>query len=74
MHPIRAQITKIDGFSGHADRSELLDFFRCQNAARVRQVFVVHGEPESAESLRRGLLDEGYPNVVIPSRGQVFEL
>ena len=74
MHPIRAQITKIDGFSGHADRSELLDFFRCQQASRVRKVFVVHGEPESAESLRQGLLDKGYPNVVIPSRGQVFEL
>ncbi|MBO4621090.1 MAG: MBL fold metallo-hydrolase [Paludibacteraceae bacterium] len=74
IHPIRAQISKIDGFSGHADRSELLDFFRCQDAGRVRKVFVVHGEPEAAESLRNGLLDNGFHDVAIPSRGQVFEL
>lgn len=74
MHPIRAKVTKIDGFSGHADKKEILEFFRCQDASRVRKVFVVHGEPEAAESLSEGLRNAGFKNVTVPSRGQVFEL
>ena len=52
----------------------LLDFFRCQCAAEVRRVFVVHGEPEAAESLGEGLREAGFGNVAVPVRGQVFEL
>lgn len=74
IHPIRAQITKIDGFSGHADRKEITEFFRCQDAARVRKVFVVHGEPEAAEALSESLRNEGFRDVTVPVRGQVFEL
>jgi len=74
MHPIRANVTKIDGFSGHADRQEILDFFRCQDAKGVKKVFVVHGEPEAAESLREGLREAGFRDVTVPARGQVFEL
>ena len=74
LHPIRAKITKIDGFSGHADRKEITAFFRCQDAARVRKVFVVHGEPEAAEALGESLRSEGFRDIAIPSRGQVFEL
>ena len=74
MHPIRANVTKIDGFSGHADKREILDFFRCQCAAEVRRVFVVHGEPEAAESLGEGLREAGFGDVAVPVRGQVFEL
>ena len=74
LHPVRAEIRKIDGFSGHADRKEICDFFLCQDAAKVRKVFVVHGEPASAEGLREALQQEGFGDVVIPTRGQVFEL
>ncbi|MBR3648498.1 MAG: MBL fold metallo-hydrolase [Paludibacteraceae bacterium] len=74
MHPIRAKVTKIDGFSGHADRGEICNFFRCQNPQKVRRVFIVHGEPEAAETLRESLHREGYLDIAIPERGQVFEL
>ena len=74
MHPIRAQITKLDGFSGHADQAEICAFLHCQEAAKVRKVFVVHGEEEAAQTLREKLQEEGFQDVVVPERGEEFEL
>ncbi len=47
IHPVRATIAKINGFSAHADRSEL---FRWLSGLKrpPRHLFVTHGEPESA--------------------------
>jgi len=47
--PVRATITRIDGFSSHADRNELMDWLSSIKN-KPRSVFVTHGEEESAES------------------------
>lgn len=53
---VRAQVETLDSFSGHADRSELLDYFARMTGPK-RQVWLVHGEPEQSgplcEELRR---------------------
>jgi metallo-beta-lactamase family protein len=49
IYPVRAAIKQIQGFSAHADRAELLRWVSGLRSA-PRQVFVTHGEPESAES------------------------
>lgn len=72
MHPLRAQITKIDGFSGHADQHEMCDFFRCQDAERVRKVFLVHGDYEAQQSFAKALQKEGFHDISIPERGDEF--
>ena len=48
--PVRAAIEKIPGLSGHADRSGLLRWL--EPLAAPKQVFLVHGEPQSAEVTR----------------------
>ncbi len=50
--PIRAEVTQMDGLSAHADQSELLDWLEAL-PAKPRGVWLVHGEPEAAEALRR---------------------
>jgi len=50
--PVRAEVTDFCGFSGHADRSEILRWLDSAPAA-PREIFLVHGEPESAEALAR---------------------
>jgi len=49
MHPVRAGIVKIDGFSAHADREEL---FRWLSGFKepLKHVFVTHGEPDVARN------------------------
>ncbi len=47
---VRADIQILDSFSGHADRSELLNYFDTMTGKKER-VFLVHGEKEQSHAL-----------------------
>jgi len=49
--PVRAAVSQLQGFSGHADADGLMAWLR-QLPAAPAQTFVVHGEPDAADSLR----------------------
>lgn len=66
---VRAEVRRIEAFSGHADRNELLDWVRPQ-ARRLRGVFLVHGEIGPMRALAEGLADLGIANVRLPRRGE----
>jgi metallo-beta-lactamase family protein len=60
--PLRARVEVLNGYSAHADRTELRDWL-----ARVRarspelgHVWLVHGEPEAQEALSAALHADGY--------------
>jgi len=55
-YTVRAKIETIDSFSGHADHSELLDYF-ARISGPKQAVWLVHGEPDHAESLRAALAE-----------------
>jgi metallo-beta-lactamase family protein len=50
--PVRAEVARLDGLSGHADQSELLDWLGASPAA-PRTTFLVHAEPLQADGFRR---------------------
>ncbi|MCW1926154.1 MBL fold metallo-hydrolase [Luteolibacter arcticus] len=54
---VRATIEAIDSFSGHADHSELLDWFHRMTGPK-KNVWLIHGEPERANSLRDALTSQ----------------
>jgi metallo-beta-lactamase family protein len=62
-----AEIVDLNGFSGHADQEDLMNFFRPLIADRPR-VRLVHGELEQAEALAQCLRAEGIEDVLIPRR------
>ena len=71
-YTVRAKIESIDSFSGHADHSELLDYFDRTTGPKNR-VWLVHGEPKSAETLRASL-QQRHPNPVeVAKLGEVVE-
>ncbi|MFO0973215.1 MAG: MBL fold metallo-hydrolase [Phycisphaerae bacterium] len=72
-YPVRARVTQLHGFSGHADRDELLRM-TTPLAGRSRTTFLVHGEPESMTALRKGMLAAGHRDVRMPQRGETVEL
>lgn len=49
--PVRAEVVDLDGLSGHADQSELM-YWLGSAPSRPRRVFLVHGEPRSADAFR----------------------
>ena len=73
-HQVLANIEKIDVFSGHGDRNDLINFVGMQSPQTLKRVFLVHGDYGSMESFKDTLAEEGYPQVVIPKKGETFEL
>ncbi|NLT71406.1 MAG: MBL fold metallo-hydrolase [Verrucomicrobiaceae bacterium] len=51
---VKANIEILDSFSGHADRSELLDYFD-KIGGKKERVFLVHGETEQSHALQEVL-------------------
>ncbi|MBL9152687.1 MAG: MBL fold metallo-hydrolase [Verrucomicrobiales bacterium] len=51
---LRAQVEILDSFSGHADHSELLDYFDGTHGPKEK-VWLVHGEPERSHALAEAL-------------------
>lgn len=51
LYPVRAEIDNLSSLSAHADYSEILDWLRGFRKA-PRKVFLTHGEPEAASSLK----------------------
>lgn len=73
-HPLKAHVEVINGFSGHADRSELLAWAEAITK-RPRHTFLVHGEEDSALALADGLRDEvGFENVSVPELNETGAL
>jgi metallo-beta-lactamase family protein len=68
--PVRAGVSHLAGFSGHADAGELLDWLR-HFERPPRQTFVVHGEPEASDALRQAIARElGWAVRVPPQHGR----
>jgi metallo-beta-lactamase family protein len=74
FYPLRASVEIFNGFSAHADRGELLSYIGGMDRKGLKRVFVVHGEPESAQAFASELRDGAYPEVTVPSRGDIFPL
>jgi metallo-beta-lactamase family protein len=71
---VLANVEKIDVFSGHGDRDDLIRFVKMQSPTKLKKVFLVHGEYESMTAFRETLGEEGYNDVEIPKKGESFEL
>lgn len=71
--PVRAEVATIDGLSAHADAEELTDWFRSSELA-PRTTHIVHGEPASADALRRSLRDDLGWSTNVPAHGDAVEL
>jgi metallo-beta-lactamase family protein len=68
---VEAEIYTINGFSAHAGQSELLNW--AERFHKETLIGLVHGEPESMESMKNLLEEAGY-KTFIPSLGDTFEL
>jgi metallo-beta-lactamase family protein len=69
LYPVRMKVRKMNGFSAHADRNEIISFLK-PLASSVKTVFVVHGEEGSLEALAARLAGAGFKDVVVPVQGQ----
>jgi metallo-beta-lactamase family protein len=70
---VYATIKQTDLLSGHGDHNDLVNTVKQQDPSKLKRVFLVHGESKSMENLSAALQQEHY-NVVLPKKGEMFEL
>ncbi len=73
-YDVKARVLSLNGLSGHADRSELIEW--AGHLQRPpRHTFLVHGEPDAAFALADSLrIQLNFPEVTVPELGQRFTL
>jgi metallo-beta-lactamase family protein len=71
---VRAEVVSIASYSAHADYNEMLEFLSCQDASKVKKVFLVHGELPAQEKFKERLQEKGFATVVIPEYSEVQQL
>lgn len=70
---VMAEIVKLEGVSGHADKAGLIKWITSFDN-RLKQVFVVHGEDEVSTVFAKCLCDEYGLNAVAPYSGAEFDM
>jgi metallo-beta-lactamase family protein len=60
--------------SAHGDYEDLLRFLSCQDPAKVKQLFLVHGEYEVQQKFAQRLREKGFKKVSIPALHEEVEL
>jgi len=73
IHPVKAHIEQIEGFSAHADRDGLLDWL---DDIRVppRCVFITHGEEKAANSFAKVLKERNGWTTKVPRYKETVKL
>jgi metallo-beta-lactamase family protein len=73
-YDVKAEVKKLESFSGHGDYKEMISFLGCQDKSALQKMFIVHGEYETQKKYVLTLSTEGYKNIEIPAKGQEFEI
>ena len=73
-YPVVARVAIMDSFSAHGDYREMLHFLSCQNPAKVKSVFLVHGEYDKQLIWKSHLQEAGFQNIEIPEMRQKVTL
>lgn len=74
IYPVKAEVKKIESFSGHGDYKEMISFISCQDKKSLAKIFIVHGEYETQKKYVASLNNEGFSNIEIPAKGQEYEI
>jgi metallo-beta-lactamase family protein len=72
--PVRCRVTKIGGFSAHADWGEVLRWLEGMKNAVPSRTFLTHGEPEAADAMAGHIKEKFGWNVHVPQYGERIEL
>jgi metallo-beta-lactamase family protein len=73
-HQVNAEVGQIRSMSAHGDYNDIKQFLSCQDASKVKKLFLVHGEPEVQQRFAKTLAAVGFEHIEIPRQHQKFDL
>ncbi len=68
LHEVHAEVGSIRSMSAHGDYEDLSQFLACQDPAKVKKLFLVHGEYDVQQAFKNRLIKKGFVDVEIPER------
>jgi metallo-beta-lactamase family protein len=71
-YELKAEVSIINAFSGHADKNDLFDYVQASNG-NLKKVFIVHGDLDQCEAFYLNLLSHGYA-AYLPQKDEEMEL
>nr|WP_199075206.1 MBL fold metallo-hydrolase [Pedobacter sp. ASV19] len=74
QYQVVAEVRSIRSMSAHGDYEDLLHFLGGQDPAKVKQLFLVHGEYPVQQHFAQRLNDHGFKQVLIPQLHQEIEI
>ncbi len=73
-YEVKASVEVMNSYSAHADYNEMLKYLSCQNASKVKTMFLVHGEYSVQKEWKEKLTGAGFNNIEIPEQEQGFTI
>ncbi len=71
-YQLRAEVVVVDAFSAHADKNDLIGYVK-ECRGRLKKVFIVHGDPEQSEGLRKRIKSLNI-KVKVPKKNEIAYL
>ncbi|MEM2145846.1 MAG: MBL fold metallo-hydrolase, partial [Candidatus Jordarchaeaceae archaeon] len=71
-YPVRIRVESLQGLSAHADKMDILNWFRKIKSEGLREVFLVHGDYEESLALAKEISPKN--QVRIPQQGETVKI
>lgn len=71
-YKLNAEVIVFNSFSAHADADELLNYVNQFDKKMLKEIFLVHGDIDQQEIFKERLNKNGFNEVHIPAKGDVF--
>jgi metallo-beta-lactamase family protein len=72
-YQVNAEIKEVSSFSGHADRTEMMEWLK-NFTAMPQKIFLNHGEPQSSLALKKLIEEKRKTECIIPKMNEMFAL
>jgi metallo-beta-lactamase family protein len=71
---LNAKVIVLNSLSAHADSNEIVNYMNNMNKNLLKGIYLIHGDYDQQLKLKDRLLDEGFNNIEIPAKGDVYKL
>ncbi len=73
-HKVNAEVVVFNSLSAHADSDELIYYVNKFDREKMKEIFLVHGEPDQQQKFSDRLLLNHFKSVKIPKKGEYFTI
>jgi len=73
-YKLKAEVVVFNSLSAHADSDELIYYVNKFSREKMKEIFLVHGEPDQQEKFANRLTLNHFKSVKIPKKGEYFTL